>query len=309
MAAAGSCPALVGPTAAGKTGLVLQLAREFPLEIISLDSRQVYHGLRIGTAQPTAEERAVCSHHLVDFLPPTERYSVRRFRDDMLRVHQDILGRGGVPLLVGGTGMYLQILQDGLMPLPDDGPGLERVRAELDSLDDASIRDRLAAVDPISFRRIHGSDRYRSQRALEVHALTGRTMTEHREAQVPDPAGGLTFPTVLLQREPDELRGRIAERTDAMLSGGWLEETRTALDLHGPDAPGMATLGYRELVRHLAGEWTLAEARDEIVLRTAQFAKRQRTWFRPRPRVAAGRPDDPAVLTTLRELLSGSASP
>ena len=299
----GSCPALVGPTAAGKTGLVLRLAREFPLEVISLDSRQVYRGLRIGTAQPTAEERAACPHHLVDFLPPTERYSARRFRDDFLRVHGEIVARGATPLLVGGTGLYLQVLQEGLMPLPDDGPDLARVRAELDALDDAAVRARLSEVDPASCARIAAGDRYRSQRALEIHLLSGRTMTELLAEQRPDPAGGLTFPVVLLARGRDELRDRIARRTDLMLAAGWIEETRAALERHGPDAPGMATLGYREIVRHLAGEMSLAETRDEIVLRTAQYAKRQRTWFRPRPRVAEGSPEAPAVAEALRHLL------
>jgi len=302
------CPALVGPTAVGKTGLVLRLADEFPLEVISLDSRQVYRGLRIGTAQPTAEERAACPHHLVDFLSPERRYSARLFRDDFVRVHTGIVARGAAPLLVGGTGMYLQVLQEGLMPIPDDGPDLEAVRTELDQLSDLDIRARLAAVDPESFARIAAGDRYRSQRALEIHRLSGRTMTELRAAQRPDPAAGLAFPVVLLNRERDSLRARIVRRTDAMLASGWIEETRRNLDLYGSKAPGMATLGYREIVRHLAGELTLGETRDEIVLRTSQYAKRQRTWFRPRPRVAEGAPDAAGVAETLRRLLRESAS-
>lgn len=303
----GACPALVGPTAVGKTDLVLGLATEFPLEIISLDSRQVYRGLRIGTAQPTAEERAACPHHLVDFLSPTERYSARRFRDDFLRVHAEITARGGVPLLAGGTGLYLAVLQEGLLPQPDDATSAS-IRSRLDALDDAVIRDRLLAADPESWERIPPADRYRSQRALEILEGTGRTMTAWLAERRDDPAGGLAFPTVVLDRERDELRARIAARTEVMLTGGWGDETRDLVERHGPDAVGLQTLGYREIVRHLAGEWDLAAARDEIVLRTAQYAKRQRTWFRPRPREADGRPDDPAVAETLRRLLDTAAS-
>ena len=303
----GICPAVVGPTAVGKTGLVLALARDYPLEVISLDSRQVYQGLRIGTAQPTELELETCPHHLVDFLSPSQRYSARRFRDDFMRIHAEIRARGGVPLLTGGTGMYLQVLQEGLLPIPEDGPDLEAVRSGLDPLTVDEIRTRLAAGDPDSHERIPAGDRYRSQRALEILQLTGRSMTEHLAAHVPDPAAGLQFPTILLTRDRDDLRDRIARRTAAMLKAGWIEETSRNLELHGPDAPGMATLGYRELVRHLAGESRLDEARDEIVLRTTQFAKRQRTWFRPRPRVAEGVPDDPAVAEALRRLLDTAA--
>ncbi len=205
----GVCPALVGPTAAGKTALVTALAARLPLEVISLDSRQIYRGLVIGTAQPTAAELAACPHHLVDFVDPDEPYSAQRFRDDFTRVHGEITARGGVPLLVGGAGMYLTALVTGFMPIPGHTPErLQEVRRELERWDDRSVRERLAEVDPQAHRRIHPADRQRSQRALEVHMVSGRTQTELRAAQRPDPALGLAFPTFVLEREVADLEKR-----------------------------------------------------------------------------------------------------
>lgn len=303
------CPALVGPTAVGKTGLVLTLADEYPVEVVSLDSRQIYRGMRIGTAQPSVEERAACPHHLVDFLPPEERYSARLYREAFERVCREVRARGRIPVLVGGTGLYLEVLREGLLPQPADEATTARVRDELEATDIDEIRRRLHDVDPESWERIPPGDAYRSRRALEIHVLTGRTSTEWRRDHAPDPALGLAFPAVVLDREPDELRARIATRTGEMMATGWLDEAETLRRDHPADAPGLATLGYRELLRHLAGEWSLDEARDEIVLRTVQYAKRQRTWFRHHDHEVSGRPDDPAVLDALRRLLDRAASP
>jgi len=301
------CPVIAGPTAVGKTGLILALAARHPIEVVSLDSRQIYRGLRIGTAQPTAEEQAACPHHLVDFLPPSETYSSLRFRDDFIRVAREIHGRGRVPLLVGGAGLYLTAVQDGFFPVPDDAPDLAGIRSELDGLDDAAVRERLRSVDAASWERIHPHDRYRSQRALEIHLLTGRTMTEIRETHVPDPALGLSFPLVVLDRDRVELRARIAARTDEMLAAGWIDETRDLLAVHGAGSPGLQTLGYRELLGHLISDRPLAEVCDRIVIETARYAKRQRTWFRTRQRAAGGHPDDPRLRETVEALLQRAA--
>ena len=302
------CPVIAGPTAVGKTALITALAARHPMEVVSLDSRQIYRGLRIGTAQPTAEEQAACRHHLVDFLPPEATYSAQRFRADFVGVAGEIMSRGKVPVLVGGAGLYLTAVREGLLEIPDDAPDLAPIRAELDVLDDAEIRARLLAVDPDSHARLHANDRYRNQRALEIHRLTGRSLSAHMAARTPDPALGLDFPLVVLERDRDELRARIAARTDAMLAGGWLEETRDLLSRHDPDAPGLRTLGYRELQTHLTGGAPLSEAREAIVVETARYAKRQRTWFAPQPRVAAGRPDDPALLDALSDLIRDAAA-
>ncbi|MBU0743358.1 tRNA (adenosine(37)-N6)-dimethylallyltransferase MiaA [bacterium] len=299
----GVCPVIAGPTAVGKTALTVSLARRHPIEIVSLDSRQIYRGLRIGTAQPTAEERAACPHHLVDFLSPRELYSAQLFREDFCRAVDDIRSRGRLPLLVGGAGLYLTAVRDGFFAVPRTAPHLTGVRADLDALDDAAVRERLRRVDAASFARIHPHDRYRSQRALEIHRLTGRTMTEIMSAREADPALGLSFPLVLLDRERSALRSRIAARTAGMLSAGWLEETRELLGEFGPDAPGLRTLGYHDLVLHLVGDRSLPDTRERIVASTARYAKRQRTWFRAQTREAYGDPDDPRLLEAIEALL------
>ncbi|MCB1182923.1 tRNA (adenosine(37)-N6)-dimethylallyltransferase MiaA [bacterium] len=307
MAPGTACPALVGPTAVGKTALVTALARRVPLEVISLDSRQVYHGLRIGTAQPTSAERAVCPHHLIDFLSPRATYDAQRFRADFVRVHGEITARGGVPILVGGTGLYLTGLREGFMTIPGHSPAsLAAVRAELEPLPADEIRRRLAAADPASHARIHPNDRYRSQRALEIFLVSGRTMTDLTASQEPDPALGLTFPAFVLARPVPDLDARIAARTAAMLGSGWIEETEAALTAHADDSPGLQTIGYREIVAWKRGELARDDLAPAIVLATRQYAKRQRTMFRHLAREGTWSPDDPALLGRLVARLGGS---
>lgn len=286
------CPVICGPTAVGKTALIAALAREHPIEVISLDSRQVYRGLCLGTAQPTAEELAVCPHHLIDFLPPEETYDAARYRRDFCRAFAEITARGGVPVVVGGAGLYLTAIREGFVDLGEPVRPLEEVRAELDLLDDEEIRRRLHAGDPAAWSRIHANDRYRSQRALEIHEVAGRPLSELSAAQAPDPALGLDFRVFVLERPVAELDARIAARTRAMLEGGWLEETRELLRAHAPDCPGLASIGYREIVAHFQGTLAPAQLEEAIVRVTRQYAKRQRTWFRKVEAQGRGRPDD-----------------
>jgi len=294
------CPVVVGPTAVGKTDLVTSLAQRFPLEVISLDSRQIYRGLRIGTAQPTAEDLAVCPHHLIDFISPAEKYDALRFREDFMRVYTEIVGRGGVPLVVGGAGMYLTGLREGFMAIPGNTPErLAEVRAELEPLTDGAIRKRLESLDPRSFRHIHSNDRYRSQRALEIHLMSGRPMSELKAEQKPDPALGLEFPTFVLERDVAELDARIAGRTALMLESGWIEETEAALAEYEPGCPGLVSIGYREIVRHLKGRLSAEVLAPAIVLATRQYGKRQRTWFRHIEASFRGAPEDPHLLSKL----------
>lgn len=301
------CPVLAGPTAVGKTGLILRLARDYPIEVISLDSRQIYRGLRIGTAQPGPEELAACPHHLIDFLLPEDRYSAQRFRGDFRAAYLEIRSRGALPVLVGGAGMYLTAIREGFFSLPEDPRALAAIRAELDPLSDAEIRESLLTADPDSCRRIPPGDRYRSQRALEITRQAGRPMSELMAEHEPRPVLGLEFPLVVLERPRDELRERIAARTDAMLAGGWLEETAALLELHAPDTPGMSTLGYRQVASHLAGEIDRERMREQIVLRTRQYARRQRIWFRREARTDAGEPDSPRILAAVRRLVESAA--
>lgn len=302
------CPVIVGPTAVGKTGLITSLASEHPIEVISLDSRQIYQGLRIGTAQPTAEELAVCPHHLVDFVSPAEKYDAIRFRRDFERVFAEIVGRGGAPILVGGAGMYLTALREGFMRIPGSSPErLNEVRDGLDPLSVTDIRSRLEKVDPASFSSIHANDRYRSQRALEIFEISGRTMSELKSEQKPDPALGLEFPTFVLERPVKELDKRITQRTTLMLGHGWIEETKAALAQFSPTCPGLLSIGYREIVRFLQGCGPKEELAPAIVLVTRQYAKRQRTWFRQVAGIKTGRPEDEELRSMIIENLVGDS--
>lgn len=308
------CPVICGPTAVGKTALIAALAREHPVEVISLDSRQVYRGLHIGTAQPTPAELAICPHHLIDFLPPEQTYDAARYRRDFCRVHAEITARGGVPVVVGGAGLYLTAIREGFVDLGQPARPLAEVRAELDLLDDAEIRRRLHAEDPAAWSRIHANDRYRSQRALEIGEVAGRPLSELSALQTPDPALGLDFRVFVLERPVGELDARIAARTRAMLQGGWLEETRELLRAHSPDCPGLASIGYREIVAHVqdaptADSLAPAQLEQAIVRVTRQFAKRQRTWFRKVPASGRGHPDDPGLAAALLGILGDAARP
>jgi len=299
------CPAVVGPTAVGKTGLVTSLAKLFPIEVISLDSRQIYRGLRIGTAQPTAEEIAVCPHHLVDFISPAEKYNAMAFRKDFETVYAEIVGRGGVPILVGGAGMYLTALREGFMEIPGSSPELlSEVRGEMDLLTDSTIRSRLEQVDPESFRRIHANDRYRNQRALEIFGISGRCMSELKSEQVPDPSLGLEFPTFVLERPVEDLDARIARRTELMLDAGWILETEETLAKFPADCPGLMSIGYREIVGFLGGKLSRERLVEDIILVTRQYAKRQRTWFRNIPYEICGLPESEELLRALHKTLS-----
>ncbi len=304
------CPVIVGPTAVGKTGLITSLAKRHPIEVISLDSRQIYHGLRIGTAQPTAEELAVCPHHLVDFVSPAEKYDAIRFRKDFERVFTEIAERGGAPVLVGGAGMYLTALREGFIQIPGSSPErLAEVRQDLEELSDSEVRSRLEQVDPESFTRIHTNDRYRSQRALEIFVLSGCSMTELKSQQEPDPALGLAFPTFVLERSVAELDERIARRTTLMLTSGWIEETQAALAEHSPNCQGLMSIGYREIVKFLQGDLAQEELESTIVLVTRQYAKRQRTWFRQEPAELTGSPENEELRKTISEMIDGDAQP
>ena len=276
---------LAGPTAAGKTGLALALARRWPLEIVSVDSALVYRGMDIGTAKPSAAERAAVPHHLLDLLGPQQAYSAAQFVADARRLIAEIRARGRWPLLVGGTMMYFKALADGIdaMPAAD-----ATIRAEIDAEAASSgwpaLHAQLAQVDPVTAARLAPNDSQRIQRALEVWRSSGTPLsTLHLRAQreAPPPDG------VLLALEPASrawLHARIAQRFDAMLADGFLDEVRglranPALNL---DLPSMRCVGYRQAWEALdAGDPPdLAELRERGVAATRQLAKRQITWLR-----------------------------
>ena len=280
--------ALMGPTASGKTAAALELARRVPAEIISVDSALVYRGMDIGTAKPTPAERASVPHHLIDILDPAEAYSAMQFRQDALRLVEDIHSRGKLPLLVGGTMLYFKALQDGLDELPQADPAL---RAQLD--DEAAqygvpaLHARLATLDPATAARLKPTDSQRIQRALEIIALTGQPMSQLLARA---PKTELPFALLPIALEPSDrgvLHERIAARFDPMLKtpGGLLEEVqrlRARGDLH-LGLPSMRCVGYRQAWEYLDGEYDFATMREKGIAATRQLAKRQLTWLRSMP--------------------------
>jgi len=273
--------AIVGPTASGKTALSLQVARALEAEIVSMDSRQIYRGMDVGTAKVDAASRAAVRHHGLDLLDPDQRYSAGRFARDVRRWIREIRARGHVALLVGGTGFFLRALMEPVFQEPPmDAVRREALRRYLA----AQERERLAAwvrrLDPERAELAVQGGPQRMSRTLEVGLLTGRPLSRwHREA--PPDGEALTGLVVVLDVPPEELDRRIAERVRRMVEDGVLEEVRALLDRgYGADAPGMTGTGYRELARHLAGDITLDEALALVERSTRRYARRQRTWFR-----------------------------
>jgi len=277
---------LLGPTAPGKTAAALALAARHPVEIISVDSALVYREMDIGTAKPTMEERERVPHHLIDIVDPADAYSAAQFRTDTLRLVREITARGRVPLLVGGTMLYYKALTQGLNDLP--GADAE-VRATLDA---QALRDgwpalhaRLAEVDPITAGRLAPNDSQRIQRALEVFMSTGQPMSEllAAPARVDDLALPWRFvPVALEPSDRSVLHARIADRFDAMLAAGFIDEVerlRARGDLH-PRLPSMRCVGYRQAWEYLDGVGDFAAMRDKGVFATRQLCKRQLTWLR-----------------------------
>jgi len=279
-------PCLLGPTASGKTAAALALAAQRPIEIISVDSALVYREMDIGTAKPTAEERAIAPHHLIDIVDPANAYSAAEFRADALRLTAEIQARGRLPLLVGGTMLYYKALTQGLNDLPAADPN---VRAQLDA--DAArdgwpaLHARLAAVDPATAARLAPNDSQRIQRALEVFMLTGEAMSTllAAPARTDDAAADWRFvPIALEPSDRSVLHARIERRFDAMLENGFVDEVvklRERGDL-SPEMPSMRCVGYRQVWEYLDGAVDYATMRDKGVFATRQLCKRQLTWLR-----------------------------
>ena len=278
---------LVGPTGAGKTGAALALAQELPLEIISVDSALVYRGMDIGSAKPTSAEQAAVPHHLIDILDPRDSYSAAAFVRDAKRLVAEIQARGRLPLLVGGTMLYVKALRDGLSELPASTP---EIRAQLDS--EAAQRGwpalhaELATVDPVTAARLHSTDAQRIQRALEVYRASGRPLSDWHAQAPKEP--GVDWPLISIETEDRAwLHQRLDARFDAMLDAGLLDEVRS-LRARGdlsPELPSMRCVGYRQVWEALdaADPPKLRSLRDRAQAATRQLAKRQITWLRSMP--------------------------
>ncbi len=272
--------AIVGPTASGKTGLSLEVARELGGEVISMDSRQIYRGMDIGTGKVGLKERALVPHHGLDLMDPDQRYSAGQFARDARRWIQDIRARRRIPLLVGGTGFFLRALTHPMFREPKlDQERAEGLRWFLNQLSPERLGAYLQALDPDPSGR-KGEDRQRATRRVEIALLTGKPLSWWQAGSEPpeEPLQGLV---VLLDLPREVLYPRINARVDGMLEEGLVEEVDRLLRAgFGPKDPGMTGAGYREVVWHLHGDRTLEETREEIRRSHRRYARRQATWFR-----------------------------
>jgi tRNA dimethylallyltransferase len=276
---------LMGPTGSGKSDLAIQLADRLPLEIISVDSALVYRGMDIGTAKPSASARARIPHHLIDIRDAALSYSVGEFIRDADLAMQDIWSRGRQPLLVGGTMLYFHALTTGIAELPAaDLHVRARIDASAAKMGWAAVHQELAEVDPEAAARIHMNDPQRIQRALEVHRITGQTITKLQQERVSVFADVNVIEFAIAPLERSELHTKIELRFKAMLEAGLLEEVRKLYERGdlSPEHPSMRAVGYRQLWRHLAGQSALNEAIEQAIAATRQLAKRQLTWLRRR---------------------------
>ncbi|TFL13987.1 tRNA (adenosine(37)-N6)-dimethylallyltransferase MiaA [Pusillimonas caeni] len=279
---------IAGPTAAGKSASTLALAADWPIEIINVDSATIYRGMDIGTAKPSPEERELIPHHLLDIRDPAESYSAAAFRDDALRLIDEILARGRIPLLCGGTMLYYKALREGLDDLPRADPALRaQIDAQAREQGWPALHRELAMVDPRTAARLAPNDSQRIQRAVEIYRLTGTPMSEllaKRPAREDDKR--LRYLTISL--EPSDrlaLHERIRQRYMAMVQAGLVEEVarlHRRPDLHA-GLPSVRCVGYRQLWDYLDGATSLDEAIERAVAATRQLAKRQLTWLRSQP--------------------------
>lgn len=278
------CIIIAGPTATGKTSLSVALAKVFDGEIINADSMQVYRGMDIGTAKPTPEEQMGIPHHLLDVVDPDEEFNAAIYRSLALPLVSDIVSRGKVCFVTGGTGLYIKSLAKGLFHCPPSDPEIRGLlRRECEAHGPQALHKRLAQEDPESAEKIHPNDKVRIIRALEIAQLT-----DHRSSDLIEKHGfsdtSLNTLTICLDVDREELYNRINIRSLAMIDNGLTEETENLLNKgYSPELKPMQSIGYRHIAAYLQGKWTLEEATQNIQRDTRRYAKRQFTWFRGDP--------------------------
>jgi tRNA dimethylallyltransferase len=278
----GHLPPLVviaGPTGVGKTEVAIRLSARLPVEVVSADSRQVYRGMDIGTGKPTLAQREAVRHHLIDVVNPDEPYHAARFRDEAGRATAAILEHGRLPLIVGGTGLYIRALLRGLLPAPPASPEVRRELKEWARREGLSaLYARLREIDPEAAGRIHPNDSVRIMRALEVHRLSGATVATPSHWRESRPAWSLLL--VGLTRERPVLGAALAARVGTMVAGGLREETEALLAAgYHEGLPAMQGIGYRHFARVIRGAWSENQAVLLMKRDTLRYAKRQWTWF------------------------------
>ncbi|MEY3807451.1 MAG: hypothetical protein RI893_427 [Pseudomonadota bacterium] len=291
---------LMGPTASGKTALSVELAQALNGEIISVDSALVFKHMDIGTAKPTLEERGGIPHHLLDILDPAETFSTGQFRKQALALMEDITRRGKIPILVGGTMLYFNVLNSGLAILPEANP---EVRAKLDQdlqeLGKDVLHQRLAEVDPVAAARIHPNDPQRVQRALEVYEISGKPLTSFFTAAQDQDIPYQKIKLIIAPQDRAVLHDSIARRFKHMLAQGFIEEVVSLYqrsDLN-EKMPSIRAVGYRQVWSYLQGEYDLETMTEKAIIATRQLAKRQFTWLRKETDAASFQTGQPELLT------------
>lgn len=282
---------ICGATATGKSGLALALAQRLNSVILSADSRQVYRDFDIGTAKPSAAQRQQVPHYLIDICEPTQTMTLADYQLLAQELIAKFQAQGTIPLLVGGTGLYIRSVVQG-MKIPRVAPQ-DELRSQLSSLGQTQLYQFLQQVDPAATQKIHANDEVRTLRALEVFYVTGRPISEQQGENPPN------YPILQIGLEcnnSDTLTRRIEKRTEQMIAVGWEAEVKALCQKYGADLPLLDTLGYREMKQYLAGDISLDQAKELTVLHTRQFAKRQRTWFRAYPEIEWFNADNTDVL-------------
>lgn len=287
---------IVGPTASGKTRMAVELAQRHNGEVISADSMQIYRTMDIGTAKPTQEEMGGIPHHMIDVADPEEDFSVARYVEMAAQCVDDVLARGKLPIVAGGTGLYIDSLLSGrtFAPFSPDSALRGELEREMAEQGGAAMLEELAKVDPEAAARLHPNDHKRIIRALEVYRSTGKTITQHnRETQaIPPRYDALTIGLAFQDRQA--MWRRIDQRVDEMVAAGLEDEVRRLLTSGiSPKCTAMQAIGYKEFTQALSGEMTWQEAADVVKLRSRQYAKRQLTWFGRNPNTRWIRWDDP----------------
>ena len=267
---------VVGPTAIGKTSFVIKLAKELGSEIISADSRQIYKGMAIGTAAPTAEEQSLVKHHFVEFLNPDQLYSSGDFEKDALEFLDGYFEDRDVAVLVGGSGLYVKGVVKGFDNLPADLELRKELNSRLENEGLKVLQAELAELDPVHFEKMDSKNPQRVIRAIEVCLCSGKPLSMHHNKGFKERPFNII--QIGLEASREIINQRIERRTDLMLESGWVEETRKLLPYR--DDNSLKTVGYKEIISYLDGEMSIEEARERIMISTRQFAKRQMTWFK-----------------------------
>jgi tRNA dimethylallyltransferase len=273
-------PCILGPTGSGKTFLAIELAKRFPVEIISVDSRQVYRGMDIGTAKPPKSVLEQYPHHLIDIRNPDEQFNAGEFVELSVAIVDEILSRKHIPLFVGGTGMYIYALENGLFQVETDPEIREQLKNELEIKGLSALYKELCSVDPESANRLHPNDKQRILRALEIYRTTGKSISYWRKEATRSPFL-YSLEKFILFPDRSFLYPIINERVIEMVNAGLIEEVRTLLRKgYTEHSPGMRSVGYQESIRYIKGDLTQPEMIAEIQKNTRRYAKRQYTWFK-----------------------------